>query len=97
MTREILTVVLDSEGFKSGPKGYVISEDREATCLISAPGDVFPVARVLELQLCDKYIVLRTAKKENLYFAYEDVLGLRFMASATASSSARDRVAGFSR
>ena len=87
-------MALESEGLKGGAQGYTIPEDREATCLVSAPGDVFPVARLVKVELREKYLFLRTAKNEHLYFAYEDVLGLRLAAPTAAQ---RERAAGFSR
>ncbi len=93
MTREIIGLVLESEGLKGGNQGFAVPEEREATVLVSAPGDVFPVGRVVKVDLREKYIFLQTSKSEHLYFAYEDVLGLRLL----PAPSARDRVAGFSR
>ena len=93
MTREIITQALESEGFKSGQQGFVIPEEREATCLVSAPGDVLTVSRLVLLDLREKYIFLQTSKDERFFFAYEDVLGVRII----GKSQARDRSAGFGR
>jgi len=93
MTREIITQALESEGFKSTPTGFVIPEDREATCLVSAPGDVLSVSRLVLVDLREKYIFLQTGKDERFFFAYEDVLGVRIL----GKSQARDRSAGFGR
>jgi hypothetical protein len=93
MTREIISLALEAEGFKGPSQSYAIPEEREATFLISAPGDVFSVARITKADLREKFVFLQTAKNEHFYFAYEDVLGLRLVAAATA----RDRAAGFSR
>lgn len=93
MTREIIALVLEAEGLKAGSQGYVIPEDREATCLVSAPGEVLSVSKVVQADLRDKYLFLLTSKDERYFFAYEDVLGLRLVGRA----SAKERSAGFSR
>ncbi len=93
MTREIITQALDSEGLKAGAHGYAIPEEREATCLISSPGELFSVSRVVVLELRDKYVFLQTSKEERFFFAYEDVLGLRLL----GRSQVKDRGAGFAR
>lgn len=95
MTRDILAHVLEAEGIKAGAKGgYVIAEEREATCLISAPGDILQVTRVILVDLREKYVHLQTGKNERMAFAYDDVLGLRMLGPPAAS---RAGVAGFSR
>jgi hypothetical protein len=93
MTREIITQVLESEGLKPGAHGFAIPEEREATCLVSAPGEVYTVARVVVLELRDKYLFLQTNKDERFFFVYEDVLGLRIL----GRSQSKDRSAGFGR
>jgi hypothetical protein len=93
MTREIITAALEAEGLKATAQGFTIPEDREATCLVSAPGDVLSVSKLVLAELREKYLYLQTSKDEHFYFAYEDVLGLRFI----GKSSVRDRSAGFSR
>jgi hypothetical protein len=93
MTREIITHVLESEGLKAGAHGFSIAEEREGSCLISAPGEVYTVARVVVLELRDKYVFLQTSKEERFFFAYEDVLGLRIL----GRSQPRERSAGFGR
>jgi hypothetical protein len=93
MTREIITQVLESEGLKAGAHGFAIPEEREATCLVSAPGEVYTVARVVLLELRDKYLFLQTSKDERFFFVYEDVLGLRIL----GRSQSKDRSAGFGR
>lgn len=93
MTREIIAAALEAEGLKAGSQGFAIPEDREATCLISAPGDVLSVAKVVQADLREKYLFLLTSKDERYFFAYEDVLGLRLAGRATA----KERSAGFSR
>jgi hypothetical protein len=93
MTREIITQVLESEGLKAGAHGYPIPEEREATCLVSAPGEVYAVGRVVLLEARDKYLFLQTSKDERFFFVYEDVLGLRIL----GRSQAKERSAGFGR
>jgi hypothetical protein len=93
MTREIISAALEAEGLRAGAHGFAIPEEREATCLISSPGELFSVSRVTVLELRDKYLFLQTAKDERFVFAYEDVLGLRFLGKAQA----KERSAGFSR
>ena len=93
MTREIITQALESEGLKAGQHGFAIPEEREATCLVSAPGDLLTVSRIAILDLRDKYVFLQTSKDERYFFAYEDVLGLRIL----GRSQTRVRSAGFGR
>jgi hypothetical protein len=93
MTREIISTALEAEGLKAGAHGFAIPEEREATCLVSSPGELFSVSRVVVLELRDKYIFLQTSKDERFIFAYEDVLGLRLL----GRSQAKERSAGFSR
>jgi hypothetical protein len=93
MTREIITHVLESEGLKAGAHGFAVPEEREATCLISAPGEVYAVARVVMIELRDKYLYLQTGKDERFFFAYEDVLGVRIL----GRSQSKERSAGFGR
>jgi hypothetical protein len=94
MTREIISAALESEGLKAGGQGFTIPEDREATCLVSSPGEVLSVAKVVLADLRDKYLYLQTAKDERFFFPYEVVLGLRLLGS---KSTAKERSAGFSR
>jgi hypothetical protein len=91
MTRESITAALDSEGLGAGPQGYVLPDNREATCLVAAPGDVFSVDRLVRIDLKDKFILLENGRHERFFFAYEDVLGLKLL----AAPAAKDRVAGF--
>ncbi len=93
MTREIIAAALEAEGLKAGAQGFVIPEEREATCLVSAPGELLTVSRVVTMDLRDKYLFLQTSKQEHFFFAYEDVLGLRI----TAGAQAKERSAGFTR
>ena len=91
MTREIIVQILESEGAKGGANGFSIRDDREATCFVSAPGDLLQIPRVVKIDLKEKFVSLQTAKDERFLFAYEDVLGFKLTAS-----SPKDRLAGFS-
>jgi len=91
MTREIVTQILESEGAKSSGSVYIIREDREATCFVSAPGDVLQIPRIVKVDLKDKFVSLQTAKEERFIFAYEDVLGFKL-----GGQQHKDRTAGFS-
>jgi hypothetical protein len=93
MTREIIVSILESEGAQT--KGGVMSfdETREVTCFVSAPAELLAVSRVVRVDLKDKFVSLHTAKDERFSFAYEDVLGFKVSAAATA----KDRSAGFGR
>jgi hypothetical protein len=93
MTREILALALESEGLQAGNQGYAVPENREATFYVASPGDLFPIERVARVELRDKLVLLENAKHERYYFAYDDVLGVRMLASAAA----RERAAGFGR
>jgi hypothetical protein len=93
MTREIIVQVLETEGIKAAAGGFVVRDDRDATCFISTPGDVLPVVRVVRIELKDKSLVLETAKAERYHFAYEDVLGFK----VAETSTPKDRHAGFGR
>jgi hypothetical protein len=93
MTREIIMQVLESEGLKAGAHGYAIPEEREVTCLVSAPGEVYAVPRVVVLEARDKYLFLQTSKDERFFFVFEDILGLRIL----GRSQVKERSAGFGR
>ena len=67
--------------------------DREGTFLISTPGDVFSVSKVVLADLKEKYLSLQTSKDEHYFFAYEDVLGVRIL----GKGSAKHGSAGFGR
>jgi hypothetical protein len=93
MTREIIVSILEAEGAQGSGGALLIREDREATCFVSTPGDLLAVARILRVELKDKFLTLQTAKDERFAFAYEDVLGFKLAAAATH----KERSAGFSR
>ena len=93
MTREILAQALEAEGLQAGNQGYAVPENREATFYVASPGDLFPIERVSRVELREKLILLENVKHERFYFSYDDVIGLRVLASA----SARERAPGFGR
>lgn len=93
MTREIILSILESEGAETKGSTLSFREDREVTCFVSAPGEILNVARVVRVELKDKFVTLQTSKDERYAFAYEDVLGFK---SATATNL-KDRSAGFGR
>ena len=94
MTREIIVGILEGEGAQASGGALTFREDREATCFVSTPGDLLHVARIVRIELRDKYLTLQTAKDERFAFAYEDVLGFKLVATAT---HVKDRPAGFGR
>ena len=93
MTREIILSILESEGADAKGGTLTFREDREVTAFVSAPGEILNVARVVRVDLKDKYVTLQTAKDERFAFPYEAILGFKF---ATATN-VKDRSAGFSR
>jgi hypothetical protein len=93
MTREMLAAALEAEGLKAANHAFAIPDNRDATCFVSGAGDIMPIARVVKLELLSGIVRIETTKQEHLYFAYEDVLGLRLL----AAPAAKDRAAGFSR
>jgi hypothetical protein len=94
MTREIIVGILEAEGAQQSGGALSLREDREATCFISTPGEVLHVARIVRIELKDKFLTLQTAKDERFVFAYEDVLGFKL---AAAAHGTKDRAAGFVR
>jgi hypothetical protein len=93
MTREIILSILESEAAESKGGAAILREDRDVTAFVSAPGEVLNVARIVRVELKDKFVALQTAKDERFVFAYEDVLGFKFATAATI----KDRSAGFGR
>jgi hypothetical protein len=93
MTREIIAAALEAEGLKASGQGFTIAEDRELTVLVSAPGDVLSVGKVVQADLREKYLHLQTSRDERYFFAYEDVLGVRLLGKATTKHGS----AGFGR
>jgi hypothetical protein len=92
MTREIILSILESEGAQSGGGALALREDREATCFIATPGEVLHVARIVRVELKEKFLTLQTAKEERFVFAYDSVLGFKL---ASSTSHPKDRAAGF--
>jgi len=93
MTREIIVQILEGEGAEGRGGTYKIPEAREATCFISNPSDLLAIPRVTRIELKEQYIAVTTTKDERFSFAYEDVLGFKLAAPATA----KERSAGFGR
>ncbi len=94
MTKESIAQVLEAEGIGAAKEvRFTVPENREATCLVSSPGDILPLERLVAFELRDKMIVLENAKHERYFFPYESVLGLRFL----SAPAAKERVAGFGR
>lgn len=94
MTREIIVAILESEGAESKSGVLTLREDREATCFVSAPGDLMSVARIVRVEAKDKFVTLQTAKDERYSFAYDQVLGFKLV---PATANVKDRAAGFGR
>jgi hypothetical protein len=94
MTREIIASILEREGATAKAGALTIPADKEATCFISTPGDLFAIARVVRAELLDHHVALTTAKEERFAFAYQDVLGFKL---APAAAQSKDRSAGFGR
>jgi hypothetical protein len=90
MTREILAQALETEGLQAASHGFSIPENREATVFLAIPGDLFPVERVVRIELRDKVVMLENVKHERFLFGYDQVVGLRLITSAAA----KDRVPG---
>jgi hypothetical protein len=92
MTKDTLVMACEAEGLKGTAEGFAIAEERDATFLVGAPGELLMVGKVVKVELRDKYLCLHTAKNERFVFTYDLVLGLRFM----AAKQGKDAV-GFSR
>jgi hypothetical protein len=93
MTKESIAKALESEGLSTGNQGYTIPENREAALLVSTPGEIFSVDRLVRVDLRGEHVLLENSKHERFFFSYNDVLGLRLL----AAPAARDRVTGFGR
>jgi hypothetical protein len=93
MTREIILSILESEGADAKGGALTLREDRDVTAFVSAPGEVLAVARIVRVELKDKFIAMQTAKDERFVFAYEAVLGFK----SAAATAVKDRSAGFGR
>lgn len=93
MTKDVLAAILETEGGKSGAKGTVMPDAAELTVFVRASGDTISVARIVRVELRDKYVTFHTAKDERFFLAYEDVLGVK----TGGPSSGKDRATGFAR
>jgi hypothetical protein len=93
MTKDTIIAALVAEGLTASQEAFTIPEDREASVMVAAPGDVMPVNKVTRIELRDKLLCLHTAKEDHFWFTYDLILGLRFM----AAKPGKDRVAGFSK
>jgi hypothetical protein len=93
MTREIILSILESEGAEAKGSTLTLREDREVTAFVAAPGEVLNVARIVRVELKDKFVILQTGKDERFVFAYDGVLGFKFATTAAV----KDRSAGFGR
>ena len=91
MTREIIVSILEGEGAEGRGGTFKIGEEREATCFVSAPGELLAVARVVRVELKESYVSLSTAKDERFAFSYQDVLGFKL----AAATQHKERSAGF--
>lgn len=84
----MIASVLEAEGIKAGAKGvFTIPEEREAACLVGAPGEMITVGRVAKIDPGATTIALETTKNERFYFAYEVVVGLRFAIASKERST----------
>ena len=94
MTKDTIVSVLESEGIKSGAKGYELPEGRELDCFIRSSSEMVTVSRVCRVALPEKFVTFENRKGERFFFAYEDVIGFRIGLQETG----KDRsAAGFFR
>jgi hypothetical protein len=93
MTKETLLAALDAERLKPGNDGIAIPEDRDATFLVSAPGETIQVGRVVRIETRDSSLCLETSRGERFWFTYDLVLGLRLR----NAKAAKEPAAGFGR
>lgn len=93
MTREIILSILESEGADAKGGALSLREDREVTAFVAAPGEILNVARVVRVELKEKFVTLQTTKDERFAFAYDNIVGFKF----AAASSTKERSAGFGR
>ncbi len=93
MTKDTLLAALETERLKPGNDGIVVPEDRDATFLVSAPGETIQVGRVVKIETRDSSLCLETSKGERFWFTYDLVLGVRFRSAKTG----KDLAPGFGR
>jgi hypothetical protein len=93
MTREIIQSILESEGADAKGGALSLREDREVSAFVASPGETLNVARVVRVELKDKFVTLQTAKDERFAFSYDAIVGFKF----AAATSLKERSAGFGR
>jgi hypothetical protein len=93
MTKETLLYALGAEGLKVGSDAVSIPDDRDASFLVSGPGETIQVGKVIKIELRDGALCLQTTKGERFWFTYDLVLGLR----VRAAQDTKEHGAGFSR
>ena len=93
MTKETLLAALETERLKPGNDGFAVPEDRDATFLISAPGETVQVGRVVKIEARETSLCLETSKGERFWFTYDLVLGVRLRNAKLA----KDLAPGFGR
>jgi hypothetical protein len=93
MTKETLLAALEVERLKPGNDGIAIPEDRDATFLVSAPGETIQVGRVVRIETRETSLCLETSRGERFWFTYDLVLGLRLR----NAKAAKEPAAGFGR
>ncbi|HEX7508291.1 MAG TPA: hypothetical protein VF550_16065 [Polyangia bacterium] len=93
MTKETLLYALGAEGLKVANDGVAIPDERDASFLVSAPGETIQVGKVIKLELRDRALCLETNKGERYWFSYDLVLGMRVRAVAETKAHG----AGFAR
>ncbi len=93
MTKETLLYALGAEGLKVASDAVAIPDDRDASFLVSGPGETIQVGKVVKIELRDSALCLETTKAERFWFTYDLLLGLRIR----AAQDTKDHGAGFSR
>lgn len=88
MTKETLLAVLEAEHLQPGQDGIAVPENRDATLLVSAPGETIQVSRVVRIEPRDTSLCLETSKGERFWFTYDLVLGLRLRNAKALKESA---------
>jgi hypothetical protein len=88
MTKETLLAALETERLKHGNDGIAVPDDRDATFLVSAPGETIQVGRVVRIEARDGALCLETSKGERFWFTYDLVLGVRIRNAKLAKDSA---------
>jgi hypothetical protein len=93
MTKETLLYALGAEGLKVASDSVAIPDDRDASFLVSGPGETIQVGKVIKIELRDSALCLETTKSERFWFTYDLLLGMRIR----AAQDTKDHGAGFSR